>query len=361
MIRFAGQLSVAVLGLMLFLLAGVVPAAAHPLSISYSSFTLDQHQLTAVYRLPMDDMDLLLRLDQDIDSKVTPDELQRATAAISDYLAEKIDISLNGLEVAGELQQLDIWHDNSDFPYVRATVRYPSATMILRLEVSVNVLTHLYQDHRNLAEFILGEQREEHVFYRGNSWSGTQQVERSWQTAWQFMQLGIDHIFRGYDHLLFLLGLLLVAGDLRKLVLIITSFTVAHSITLALSSLGIIQPSAQLVEILIAFSIAYVGLENLLRKEFRYRWLLTFMFGLAHGFGFASVLQNMQLEREGLLLGLLTFNLGVETGQLIIVAVFWPLLQQLAKTRHRDNIVRIASVIILIFGTLWLAERLLWI
>lgn len=349
----------AVLTVLSALLFCVPHAFAHPLSVSYSSFTLDEQQVVAVYRLPMDDMDLLLRLDQDIDGTVTADELQRAGIPIRDYIRAWTTISLNGVAVPGELERLDVWQDSSAFPYVRATLVYPSSNMIMKVDASVNVLTNLYQDHRNLAEFILGDQREEHVFFRGTTWSGTRQMERSWQTAWQFMQLGIDHIFRGYDHILFLLGLLLVAGGLRNLTLIITSFTVAHSITLALSTLGLVRPELRLVEIIVALSIAWVGLENLIARDFRYRWVLTFIFGLAHGFGFASVLQNMELEREGLLLGLLMFNLGVEAGQLLIVAVFWPLLQQLQKTRHRVAIIRAASVVILAFGTLWLAERIL--
>lgn len=334
---------------------------AHPLSISYSSFTLEDTRLLGEYRLPMDDMDLLLRLDRDLDLDIEDSELQAATAQIRDYLRQWSHIKLNGIEVTGEIGPIDVWRDNTGFPYLRARMIYTSSTMILKLDASVNVLTHLYTEHRNLAEFILGDVRQEHVFFHGTTWSGTRQMARSWQSAWEFMQLGIDHIFRGYDHVLFLLGLLLVAGGWRRLLLIVTSFTVAHSITLALSTLGLIQPSPRIIEIIVALSIAWVGFENLVAREFRYRWVLTFVFGLAHGFGFASVLQNMQLEREGLLLALLMFNLGVEAGQLVIVAIFWPLLQQLARTRHRTTIVRAASVVIMLFGILWLAERISWL
>ena len=193
--------------LLLTILLATTAVSAHPLSVSYSSFTQEQKQLLAVYRLPMDDMDLLLRLDQDIDGVVTEDELQRATAAVEGYLQEWTEVAVNGNRLAGELQQLDIWQDNSAFPYVQARFSYASASNIYKIDVSVNVLTHLYQDHRNLTESRLGDQREEHIFYRGNSWSGAREMERSWGTAWQFIQLGIDHIFSGYDHILFLLGL----------------------------------------------------------------------------------------------------------------------------------------------------------
>lgn len=334
---------------------------AHPLSISYSSFTLEDNRLVGEYRLPMDDMDLLLRLDRDLDMDIEDSELQAATVQVRDYLRQWSHIKLNGVEVTGDIGPIDVWRDNSGAPYLRARMIYSSPTLILKLEASVNVLAHLYSEHRNLAEFILDDERQEHVFFHGTTWSGTRQMQRSWESARDFLLLGIEHIFGGYDHVLFLLGLLLVAGGWRRLLLIVTSFTVAHSITLALSTLGLIQPSPRIIEIIVALSIAWVGFENLVAREFRYRWVLTFIFGLAHGFGFASVLQNMQLEREGLLLALLMFNLGVEVGQLVIVALFWPVLQQLARTRHRTAIVRAASVVIMLFGILWLVERISWL
>ena len=360
MISVVKQMHVAVL-LLLAVLLNSVAVMAHPLSVSYSSFILDENEVRAVYRLPMDDMDLLFRLDKDIDGVVTDAELQAAHGPIQDYLNEWANLSANGNKLDASLQKLGTWQDNSDFPHVEASVTYASENSINTLDASVTVLTNLYQDHRNLAEFSLGDQREEHVFHRGTTWSGTRDSVRSWNTAWQFFLLGVEHIITGYDHVLFVLGLLLVAGNLRNLVLIITAFTIAHSITLALSTLGIVQVSSRIIEVLIALSIAYVGLENLVVKNVKNRWLLTFVFGLAHGFGFAGILQNMDLERQGLLLGLLTFNLGVEAGQLFIIALCWPLLQQLAKTGQRQLIVRLVSGVILLFGIYWLVERILWV
>lgn len=341
------------------LLASV--ATAHPLSISYSSFTIGEQEVSTFFRLPLDDVDLLFRLDQNLDNKISDPELQKADVPIQDYLQTHASITVNGIVLVGKLQKLGFWEDKGGYPYIEANVSYQSTSTIDKLNVSVNVLTDLYPDHRNLAEFILGDQREEHVFHRGTTWSGTREIGRSWTTARDFFVLGVEHIVTGYDHILFLLGLLLVASGLRSFVIIVTSFTVAHSITLALGVLGWVQPAAQAVEIMIALSIAYVGLENLLFKEVKYRWLLTFVFGLAHGFGFAGILQNMDLQREGLLLGLLTFNLGVEVGQLLIVALFWPVLLQLAKSSHREWIVRIVSAIILLFGVFWLVERTIWV
>ncbi len=156
----------------------------------------------------------------------------------------------------------------------------------------------------------------------------------------RFLLLGVEHIFTGYDHVAFLIGLLLLGGTLREMVKIVTAFTVAHSITLALAALDVVTPSPRLIEPLIAASIFFVGAEDLwaLRMRtaasaLRHRWVLTFCFGLVHGFGFAAVLRELHLPRAALASGLLSFNLGVECGQVCIVVVALPLLGWLRRTR----------------------------
>ncbi|MBI2248151.1 MAG: HupE/UreJ family protein [Armatimonadetes bacterium] len=136
-----------------------------------------------------------------------------------------------------------------------------------------------------------------------------------------FVLLGIRHILTGYDHVLFLLSLLMLGGGLRALFKIVTAFTVAHSITLSLAVLNIVALPARWVESIIAASIIYVAAENLWRRQsaLRNRWLVTFAFGLVHGLGFASILQELNLPRAGVAVSLLSFNLGVEMGQLAIV------------------------------------------
>jgi hypothetical protein len=140
-------------------------------------------------------------------------------------------------------------------------------------------------------------------------------------------------------------------------VAIVTSFTVAHSVTLALATLGVVDPVGWMVEAAIALSIAYVGVENLVAREVRRRWLVTFAFGLVHGFGFAGILREMELERAGLVASLVSFNVGVELGQVAIVALLWPVLQRVQRTPHRDRVVRFASAIIVAFGAFWFVER----
>jgi hypothetical protein len=172
--------------------------------------------------------------------------------------------------------------------------------------------------------------------------------------------LGLIHIFGGVDHLAFLLALLLVGGSFRRVLLLVTTFTLAHSLTLGATALGLIlldEARARWVEAAIAASIIWVAVENLVLREHRHRALLTFLFGLVHGFGFASVLQGYGLG-DSAVLGLFGFNLGVELGQAAVVAVLLPLVRlvQRRPTLHLRT-VRAISCLVLASGGYWLVER----
>ena len=174
-----------------------------------------------------------------------------------------------------------------------------------------------------------------------------------------FLILGIEHILTGYDHLLFLFAILLVAGSAGVAARIITSFTVAHSITLVLATFDVIVLRAGLVEPLIAFSIAYVGLENLFRRNLDRRPTLTFAFGLVHGLGFAFQLKELGVG-AGAFVPLVSFNLGVEVGQIAIALITFPILW---KLRERPcfpaRILPVSSAVIAAVGGYWFVVRLL--
>ena len=172
-----------------------------------------------------------------------------------------------------------------------------------------------------------------------------------------FLALGIEHIFTGYDHLLFLVGLLLLGGRFWSLVKIVTAFTVAHSVTLILAALGVIHVSSRIVEPAIALSIAYVGAENLFLKSTDRRWMIAFAFGLIHGFGFASILREMGLPKEGLVLSLLSFNVGVEIGQMAVVAVVLPIVLLVRRQSWQRWAVNAASLAIAGMGLYWFVAR----
>lgn len=179
-----------------------------------------------------------------------------------------------------------------------------------------------------------------------------------------FFTLGVEHIFTGYDHLLFLLGLLLVCVRWQTLIAIITCFTVGHSLTLFLATTGIVNPPAELTEPLIALTILYVGAENLWRRgaEPGGRWALTLLFGLVHGFGFANVLRELGVGTEGhsLLVPLFSFNLGVETGQILFAGVVLPILWRARRiASFRERWVPVLSGLVAVAGLYWLLERVL--
>jgi hypothetical protein len=204
--------------------------------------------------------------------------------------------------------------------------------------------------------------------------------EALWRTALLYLRLGVSHILTGYDHLSFLMALLLAAGlrtrtrvgqplaaaatarqAVRGTVAVVSAFTVAHSLTLISQALHPGWLSTRWVEPAIAFSVAYVGFENLVPRPPRGRWLLVFGFGLVHGLGFASVLREIGLPRRGLLLSLLSFNLGVELGQLLVVALVLPIVVTAARRAPRRFErwgVEVGSALIGTFGTIWLFARL---
>lgn len=176
--------------------------------------------------------------------------------------------------------------------------------------------------------------------------------------ALRFGRLGVEHIWTGYDHLLFLLGLLITAPSLRAMLFIITGFTVAHSITLSLAALGIVHLSPAFVEPAIAASIAFVGIENFWRPPPRRRVVVTFVLGLIHGFGFAGLLIELGLPRDALALALVSFNGGVELGQAAVVALAMPVLLYARRYSWWERrVVPVISVGVALAGLVWFVQR----
>ncbi len=176
-----------------------------------------------------------------------------------------------------------------------------------------------------------------------------------------FIPAGVYHIFIGPDHILFIVGLLLMGGSLLRLLTIVTAFTIAHSITLTLAALDVVNPPTGLIEPAIALSIVYVGIDNLMvgKTGWDARAWIAFFFGLAHGFGFAGVLKEFGLPRQALGWSLFSFNFGVEIGQVCIVVVVAALLAAL-RNRNKamgERVATIGSVIVILAGTYWFIQR----
>lgn len=201
----------------------------------------------------------------------------------------------------------------------------------------------------------------------GSNWSGIIDLTRSFppptrgEIVQQYLLLGYAHILpKGLDHILFVLGIFLLSPRLKTMLLQVTAFTVAHSLTLGLSIYGLVSLPARVVEPLIALSIAYVAIENLVTRELQpWRLALVFMFGLLHGLGFAGVLRELGLPREEFLTGLLTFNLGVEGGQLTVIATAMLLVRPFVQRGwYRHRVVIPAALVIAAIGIYWTITRL---
>jgi hypothetical protein len=189
------------------------------------------------------------------------------------------------------------------------------------------------------------------------------------ETVWHYIVAGIEHIAIGYDHIAFLLAVIVLGRRFWPLFAAVTAFTVAHSVTLSLAVLEMVVLPARIVEVVIAATIVYVAVENFVVRDVRHRWRLTFVFGLVHGFGFASVLREYGIPDHALIPALAGFNAGVEVGQILVVAIAvlaWRAgfalggkagLRADASQQRRVSLAVSAGVLLL--GLYWLGERLL--
>ena len=238
-----------------------------------------------------------------------------------------------------------------------------------RLEVDLAFLDSLPRGHTHVARVSLGAGApEQHVARAGASAFTVTRREPAWRRAAAFVRLGVEHILTGYDHLAFLLAVLLLAPTLRRVVQLVTSFTVAHSLTLGAAALGAISVPPRIVEPLIAASVVAVAVENLwlLRRgtgpavrerALGRRWVLTFAFGLVHGLGFAGALGEVHLEGAPFALALVSFNLGVELGQVAVAAILVPLVLRMRGGRLAERVPRLGSAAVAVLGAVWFVER----
>jgi HupE / UreJ protein len=216
---------------------------------------------------------------------------------------------------------------------------------------------NIYEENDLRQQVIFNATTAEHTYYLGTA-RGALAVMKT------FIPSGTHHILIGPDHILFLIGLLLLGGSWLALVRIVTAFTIGHSITLSLAALNLVSPPASIIEPAIALSIVFVGADNLVRGDGRdLRAWAALAFGLVHGFGFANVLREFGLPREALGWSLFSFNLGVEIGQLAVVLLVTSLLA--AIRRHSDVVgARVAiagSVVVICAGTYWFVQRVFFV
>lgn len=323
------------------LLAGT--AEAHDPGLSAAELRIGKERLTAEVTFARSDV--------------------QAVLTASGIASDALEVEVDGRHVQPNQAAVQIDESNA----VHFQIEFP-ATEGSRLGVWSRIIGSLPRGHRQyitikdeqgnlLAEQMLDAASDRVEISLAETASAT--GDRSFS---QFIVLGFEHILTGYDHLVFLLGLMIAGASFRAVAKIITSFTLAHSITLALATLDVVRLSPSVVEPLIAASIVYVGIENILRRDLNWRWLLTFGFGLVHGFGFASVLREMGIGAGGAssAIPLVSFNLGVELGQIAIASLALPLIWKLKE--RPAFVVRYApacSLLISLAGAFWLIERAL--
>jgi hydrogenase/urease accessory protein HupE len=353
--------------LLLLMLLLVPPCAwGHATQLSASRIELKDGAARIRLELNVRDLDAALRIVlTGADGQASPGALARAQPAIAEYaLAHARVLGPGGGACRGETLSVE---PKAEHVVVSARWTCPPAAGLLRYHVT------LFQEIDPAAKHIViveGDVRRMGLLSTANPRFDLLEIRASrWEVARHYVLAGIEHIVIGYDHIAFLVAVILWGRRPGPLVGVVTAFTVAHSITLSAAVLGLFSPPSRLVEALIALSIVYVAAENFFVRDIRRRWRVTFVFGLAHGFGFASVLRDYGLPRDALVPALAAFNVGVEIGQVAIVLLAlgaMRVIEALSRMRARGPVtfpeprfVHALSWAILALGLYWTVERVL--
>ena len=339
------------------LLAAVTPdvARGHPFSQSSSILVVSGRDIRATLTLDLLDLHSMPDVDRNRDNRLSFAELDDAIERISGAVERHFVVRGPGGPVQTTVERYLLDGETR----VRLDILYRFASDVTTFDITSTLAAVTQPNHRHLMSVRNGRVTHEAVLEAGrpNATFDTASTSSYLSTLQTFVWLGVEHIFTGYDHLAFLVGLLVATASFRSLVTIVTSFTVAHSVTLALATFDAVVMPTRLTESLIALSIVYVAGENLLRSQAIERYRVTFLFGLVHGFGFSTILREMELPRGNLALSLFSFNAGVEIGQLAFVAVVFPIMLSLASSSWQAGIRSAVSFGIVCLSTYWFVER----
>jgi hypothetical protein len=332
-------------------------ASAHPVPFSYLDLRIQADAIDGALVVHMFDAGHDLNVeppDRLLDAAVAR---QRA-ADVTRLFTDRLTVAADGRTLAPQWFVPEVLPDRQS---LRFPVRFALAGRPGTLTVSARMFPYDPQ-HQTFLNVYEGEALTQAILDGGRTrfeyFAGTRQGAVA--VIKKFLPLGIHHILIGPTHLLFLIGLLLLGGTARQLVIIVTAFTVAHSVSLSLAALSIVSPPPYVIEPAIALSIVYVGADNLLIKEGRdVRAWIAFAFGFIHGFGFASVLREMDLPSRALGWSVFAFNVGVEIGQLLVVAIVATALT-LLRARSEAAGRRLAfagSIVVMAAGAFWFVQR----
>ena len=361
----------AVLALLGLLLCWTSLAQAHKASDSYLHLNARGASLSGQWDIALRDLDTVLNLDANGDGLLTWREVRLRQADIAQYALTRLTLRSAGAACTPRAEA-PLIDDHSDGAYVvlRFTATCPQP--VQQLEVDYRLFAEVDAGHRGLLNFSSGHGTYTQVLGPSTPIAHLDLKDGgAWAQFAGYLRTGIEHIWTGFDHMLFLFSLLLPAVLLRRgrqweaqqelrpafleVCKVVTAFTLAHSLTLALATFGIVRLPSRVCESAIALSVVVAALNNVVPLVRSRRWVVAFCFGLIHGFGFANVLSDLGLPRDALALALVGFNLGVEAGQLAIVAVFLPCAYLLRETLfYRRFLVTGGSA-----AALWLVERAL--
>ncbi len=357
----------------MFLLGFSLSCLAHDPGLSSADVILKAHGVNVKITFSLQDIEAFVPMDSDLDAEVTLAEQEAAKPFIASW-------AINGAQLAFDEKNVQpampgvVTFDQKNNAFIE--FQYPQ-TPGKQLQLHAEFFKQLPANHKQfvtikdeaghgISEKMLSQEDNTMTLPlpAANANENSTIAESPKASVFtDFLLLGIEHILTGYDHLLFLFSLLIVTRSFWPAIKIITFFTIAHSITLALAGLNIIDIPSQIVEPLIAATIVYVALENILRGDHpKGRQWLTFFFGLIHGFGFAAVLREMGITsyETGIMVPLFSFNLGVELGQITAAVIILPIIWWLHKQpKIESRVMPACSVLICLAGGYWLIERTL--
>jgi hydrogenase/urease accessory protein HupE len=382
------------IGFIFFLTTSILQSQivqAHSGSVGYSEVKLEGNQVNYDLFLLGDLVGGLLNIDKNQDGYMKENEITQSKSEIEQFVLKDLSVINNGIKgeaVVKDIQltkrwNYDMFHISMEFTFDQPIEEY---------EIDYNIFFNkIDKDHQNFMTISYRDKVIEHVFTQNNivfqghvnpnvgqGTSTNEQaktdkeneisvsersdvIESSTRDEMlgfkDYLLMGMYHIWAGIDHLLFLFGLLLFKGTGKEYLKILTAFTVGHSITLALAATEILIIPGSIIEPLIALSIIYVAVENIWAKSIKWRWMVTLFFGLIHGFGFAEIILG-KLGTQ-IFIPLLSFNLGVEIGQVAVLIVVFPFIWYLRNFRWRTQMVYSTSAIISLIGLYWFIERLM--
>ena len=350
----AGFLAV---GLLVCLLGAPGPALAHQVPFSYLDLRLQKDGIEGTLVAHIADLAHDLKIEP-AERLLDPAVASSRSRAMADLFSPRLVLTADSHPVSPQWSDAEVVADRQSL-----RLRFRAAVESTPGKISVEGELFPYDPgHRTFVNVYEGDELTQAILDwdhpRFDYYVGT--VQGSFAVVKRFVPAGIEHILIGPDHILFLIGLLLPGGSLRRLALVVTAFTVAHTVTLSLAAVSLVNPPASFIEPAIALSIVYVGADNLLRRGGRdARAWIAFAFGFIHGFGFAYVLREMDLPARSLGWSLFSFNLGVEIGQLLIVVT---VASALAFLRSRSDLVArrlvfLGSWIVVGAGAFWYIQR----